>query len=151
MLFSITGGGYAHAVSPAYGIAWAAASPPWLLFLLLVSLRLDGAAGDANPAFGRMQWLGVCFPLWVVIVMVIAAYCVLPYVWDIEVFPEASDTPGGLQVWLSRLAGRGRDAMGEAVRAGGRKGGDAITVGVDDSGKQGSQNGVGRDGDSSPH
>lgn len=147
MLFSITGGGYAYAVSPAYGIAWAAASPPWLLFVLLVSLRLDGAAGDASPVFGRMQWLAVFFPVWLVTLMVIAAFCVLPYVWDIEVFPEASNTPGAWQVWLSGLAGRVRRAIGQTVRARGRTGGDA--VGVDDGGEQGSQNENGRDGDSS--
>lgn len=162
MLFSITAGGYAHAVSPAYGIAWAAASPPWLLFLLLVTLRLDGAAGDASPAFGRMRWLGVYFPLWVLVVMVIAAYCVLPYVWDIEVFPEASDTPGGggWQARLLHLVRRGRDVL----RARGRKGAgaDATTIGVDDdggdddnddgdSGKKGSHAGVGHGGNSSIH
>lgn len=146
MLFSVTGGGYAHAVSPAYGIAWAAASPPWLLFLLLVTLRLDGAAGDASPTFGRMRWLGVYFPLWILVVMVIAAHCVLPYVWDIEVFPEASDAPGEgwWQAWLSRLMERGRDALRARRRKG--AGADATTVGVDDDDDGGGDNGDGNGG-----
>lgn len=93
MFFSLTGGGYAHAVSPAYGRAWAAASPPWLLFLLLVTLRLDGEQGDARDAFGRMRWLGVYFPLWVFLLMLIAAHQALPYVWDVDVFLMPPPTP----------------------------------------------------------
>lgn len=96
------------------------------------------------------------FPLWLLVIMVIAAYCVLPYVWDIEVLPETSDIPGGWwQAWLSRLAGRGRDTMGETNRRPrGPKGADVTTVGVDDdddSGEQDSQDGVGHDGNSSLH
>lgn len=122
MLFSLTGGGYAHAVSPAYGKAWAVASSMWLLFLLLVVLRLDGERGDARPAFGQMRWLGVYFPLWVFLLMLIAAHEALPYVWDIDVFrvPARPPSPplegegggnnagggGRVRGVLSRLAGR---------------------------------------------
>ncbi|CAB1119633.1 unnamed protein product [Ectocarpus sp. CCAP 1310/34] len=122
MLFSLTGGGYAHAVSPAYGKAWAMASSLWLLFLLLVALRLDGERGDARPAFGKMRWLGVYFPLWVFLLMLIAAHEALPYVWDIDVFQLPARPPppplggegggnnagggGRVRGVLSRLAGR---------------------------------------------
>lgn len=114
VLFSLAGGGYAHAVSPAYGNAWASSSLPWLLFLLLVTLRLDGDAGDAGPAFGRMSWLGIYFPLWVLILMLIGAHHVLPYVWKIEVFPEPYSIPGEKTGWLLRLVERLRGA-GTAV------------------------------------
>lgn len=120
MLFSLTGGGYAHAVSPAYGKAWAMASSLWLLFLLLVALRLDGERGDARPAFGQMRWLGVYFPLWVFLLILIAAHEALPYVWDVDVFRVPAPPPppplegegggdnagGRVRGVLSRLAGR---------------------------------------------
>ncbi|CAM9492425.1 unnamed protein product [Ectocarpus fasciculatus] len=121
MLFSLTGGGYAHAVSPAYGKAWAVASSLWLLFLLLVALRLDGERGDARPAFGQMRWLGVYFPLWVFLLMLVAAHEALPYVWDVDVFRVPAPPPpppsplegegggsagGRVREVLSRLAGR---------------------------------------------
>lgn len=99
ILLTLTGGGYAHAVAPAYGKAWAAASLPWLTFLLLVCLRLDGEVGDSRPAFGRMRWLGVFFPLWILLCMIIAAHHVLPLVWDVEGYPE----PANLPPWLIRL------------------------------------------------
>lgn len=128
LVFSLTGGGYAHAVSPAYGKAWAAASLPWLLFLLLVTLRLDGERGDARPGFGRMKWLGVYFPLWVFLLMLIAAQHALPYVWDIGVFrpPPTAEGGGGdgeekgkgrLRVWLSRALGALTGALGAALAA----------------------------------
>ena len=127
LVLSLTGGGYAHAVSPAYGKAWAAASLPWLLFLLLVTLRLDGERGDARPSFGRMKWLGIYFPLWVFLLMLIAAHHVLPYVWDIGVFrppptaEEAADgeekEKGRVRAWLSRVLGVLTGALGAALAA----------------------------------
>lgn len=121
VLFSITGGGYAYAMAPAYGTAWAVGSVPWLLFLLLASLRLDGDPGDASTGVGRMKWLGIFFPLWVLLLMVVAAHHVLPYVWDIDVFPEpSSDTQGDVR-WLSRLMGRVQQAVGAMKGKLGRK------------------------------
>lgn len=129
IVFSLTGGGYAHAVSPAYGKAWAAASLPWLLFLLLVTLRLDGERGDARPGFGRMKWLGVYFPLWIFLLMLIAAHQALPYVWDIGVFrppppagEEAGDgeeekEKGRVGAFLSRVLGVLTGALGAARAA----------------------------------
>lgn len=113
MLFTLTGGGYAHAVSPAYGKAWAAASLPWLIFLLLVALRLDGEAGDASPVFGRMTWLAVFFPLWVLVCMIFAAHHVLPLVWDVQGFPE----PANIPVWLTSLSYKVREAGGVMISA----------------------------------
>lgn len=112
LLLTLTGGGYAHAVAPAYGKAWTAASLPWLIFLLLVCLRLDGEGGDSSPAFGRMRWLGVFFPLWILLCMIIAAHHVLPLVWDVEGCPE----PANLPPWLIRLGGviKGRQSAMES-------------------------------------
>lgn len=141
ILFSLTGGGYAHAVSPAYGKAWAAASLPWLLFLLLVTLRLDGERGDARPGFGRMRWLGVYFPLWIFLLMLIAAHQALPYVWDIGVFrpppaaaerEEAGDgkekEKGRVRVLLSRVLGVLTGALEAALAARKERGGEKVAA-----------------------
>lgn len=137
IFFSLTGGVYAHAVSPAYGKAWATASPPWLLFLLLVTLRLDGERGDARDVFGRMRWLGVYFPLWVFLMMLIAAHQALPYVWDVGVFrippplQQEGEVAGGddgtwkgkVRVWLSsrRLVGKLTETFAAALAARGER------------------------------
>ena len=146
LVFSLTGGGYAHAVSPAYGKAWAAASLPWLLFLFLVALRLDGERGDARPGFGRMKWLGVYFPLWVFLLMLIAAHHALPYVWDIGVFgpPPAEGQGGGdgeakkkgrVRVWLSRVLCALSGALGAALAAReARRGERVVADAADDTG-----------------
>lgn len=122
--FCLTVGGYAHAGSPAYGKAWAAASLFWLLFLLLASLRLDGKADDLSPAaFGGMKWLGVFSPLWVFVMLVMAGHHVLPHVWDVEVFPPAgrqsdlSLQTREVMAWLSGLVGRLRSAIWRGLAA----------------------------------
>lgn len=102
-LFSLKGGGYAYAVSPAYGRAWAISSVPWLLFLLLVSLRLDAAAGDASPIFGRMRWLVIFFPLWVLLSLLFMGHHVLPLVWEIEGNPEPAKVPSYVSRTVARV------------------------------------------------
>lgn len=132
ILFSLTGCVYAYAVSPAYGGVWAVASLPWLLFLLLTSLRLDGEVGNARPSFGRMSWLGVYFPLWVLLLMVIMAHHVLPYVWEIKLYAEPGDSPDSSCDWhvLSRQAERLRNALGTAVNRIKERGGGSRVAGV---------------------
>lgn len=144
IVFSLTGGGYAHAVSPAYGKAWAAASLPWLLFLLLVTLRLDGERGNARPGFGRMKWLGVYFPLWIFLLMLIAAHHALPYVWDVGVFrppptaeEEAGDgeekKKGRVRAWLSRFLGALTGALWAALAAREARRGEKVTAAAVDA------------------
>lgn len=134
-LFSITGGGYAYAVAPAYGTAWAMGSFPWLLFLLLVSLRLDGDPRDASAGFGRMKWLGVYFPLWVLLLMVIAAHHVLPYVWDVDVFSEPSSTQGDA-IWFRRFMDRVQQAMATTKgKNAGKRGGSTPVDGEQELGE----------------
>lgn len=122
--FCLTLGGYAHAVSPAYGKAWAAASLFWVLFLLLASLRLDGEAGDVSPtALGGMKWLGVFSPLWIFVLMVMAGHHVLPHAWDVEVFPPAggqndlSLQAREVMAWLSGLVGTLKSAISRRLAA----------------------------------
>lgn len=124
VFFCLTVGGYAHAVSPAYGKAWAAASLFLLLFLLLASLRLDGKAGGLSPAaLGGMKWLGVFSPLWIFVLLVMVGHHVLPYVWDVEVFPSAegqndlSLQAREVMTWLSGLVGTIRGSISRRLAA----------------------------------
>lgn len=134
ILFTLTGGGYACAVSPAYGKFWAAASLPWLIFLLLVALRLDGEAGDAVPAFGRLRWVVVFFPLWVLLCIIIAAHHVLPLVWDVEGYPD----PATIRVSLMSLSSKVREAV------------DTIILAIRRAGKRMSKNDSSRDKGTAP-
>ncbi|CAM9564701.1 unnamed protein product [Chrysoparadoxa australica] len=86
-LFSAVAYPYVLGVKPFYATVWRYMSAPWILFLLLLSVKLDARDGYRTLG-GRWSWFIVYAPLQLCALGVAVLVYLLPRIWEVEPDPE---------------------------------------------------------------
>jgi hypothetical protein len=92
VLLSCAGAIYAGWIQPIYRRIWLALTPLWLLFFLLLSIRLDGEDRGWRGA-STMKYMGIFFPMQLFAATLCVMLPFLPHIWNVNVDPSLFSPP----------------------------------------------------------